>query len=136
MQWHGHCQRPGYLRIVKILIGGAMRKALLLALALVVGSTPGLLAQISTGNLYGTVADESGAVLPGAAVALTSEFGTRTSTSGGQGEFRFLNLERGRYKVTASLAGFTSVSREVSVVTGENVNIAFTMKVAAQAETV
>src|SRR6266446_6793441 len=113
-----------------------MRKALLLALALVVGSTPGLLAQISTGNLYGTVADESGAVLPGAAVTLTSEFGTRTSTSGGQGEFRFLNLERGRYKVTTSLAGFTSVSREVSVVTGENVNIAFTMKVAAQAETV
>jgi Carboxypeptidase regulatory-like domain/TonB-dependent Receptor Plug Domain len=113
-----------------------MRKALLLALALVVAATPGLLAQISTGNLYGTVADESGAVLPGAAVTLTSEFGTRTSTSGGQGEFRFLNLERGRYKVTTSLAGFTSVSREVSVVTGENVNIAFTMKVAAQAETV
>ena len=113
-----------------------MRKALLLVLALVLGSTPGLLAQISTGNIYGTVTDESGAVLPGAAVNLTSEFGTRTTTSGSQGDFRFLNLTRGRYKVNTSLAGFTSVSQEVSVVTGENVNIAFTMKVAAQAETV
>ena len=101
-----------------------MRKALLLVLALVLGSTPGLLAQISTGNIYGTVTDESGAVLPGAAVNLTSEFGTRTTTSGSQGDFRFLNLTRGRYKVNTSLAGFTSVSQEVSVVTGENVNIA------------
>src|SRR5262245_66454939 len=102
-----------------------MRKALLLALALLVGFAPGLLAQTSTGNLYGTVTDESGAVLPGAAVNLTSEFGTRTSTSGAQGEFRFLQLERGKYKVTTSLAGFTSVSREVTVVTGENVNLSF-----------
>jgi carboxypeptidase family protein len=113
-----------------------MRKALLLGFALLLGSTPGLLAQISTGNIFGTVTDESGAVLPGAAVTITSEFGTRTSTSGSQGEFRFLNLERGRYKVNVGLTGFTTVSREVSVVTGENVNLAYTLKVAAQAESV
>jgi carboxypeptidase family protein len=113
-----------------------MRKALLLGLVLLLGWTPGLLAQISTGNIYGTVSDESGGLLPGAAVALTSEFGTRSTTTGSQGEFRFLNLERGRYKLAVSLAGFTNVNREVSVVTGENVNIAFTLKVAAQEETV
>jgi hypothetical protein len=113
-----------------------MKKALLLGFALLLGTAPGLLAQISTGNIYGTVTDESGAVMPGAAVTLTSDFGTRTTTSGSQGEFRFLNLERGRYKVNVSLAGFTNVSRDVSVVTGENLNLAYTLKVAAQAESV
>ena len=39
-------------------------------------------AQGSGGNIYGTVTDESGAVLPGATVTLTGAFGTRTSTSG------------------------------------------------------
>ena len=96
-----------------------MRKALLLGLVLLLGSTPGLLAQISTGNIYGTVSDESGGLLPGAAVALTSEFGTRNTTTGSQGEFRFLNLERGRYKLAVSLAGFTSVNRAQLEGTGE-----------------
>ena len=113
-----------------------MKKPLLLALALVIGLAPGALAQISTGNIYGTVTDESGGILTGAAVTLTSEFGTRTATTGSQGEFRFLSLERGRYKVAVNLSGFTSVTREVSVVTGENVNIAFSLKVATVAESV
>ncbi len=113
-----------------------MKRALVLALILFAGVVPGLLAQIAGGNIYGTVADESGAVLPGAAVTITSDFGTRTSTTTSQGDFRFLNLERGRYKVSITLAGFTSVNREVNVVTGENANLSFALKVATVAETV
>lgn len=113
-----------------------MKRSLFLGLALLLALAPGLMAQISTGNIYGTVTDESGAVLPGAGVTLTGDLGTRSTTSGGQGEFRFLNLDRGRYKVTVSLAGFTTVVRDVSVSAGENVTLPFSVKVAAQAETV
>ncbi|HET8647410.1 MAG TPA: carboxypeptidase-like regulatory domain-containing protein, partial [Vicinamibacteria bacterium] len=113
-----------------------MRRTLILALALLIATAPGAFAQISGGNIYGTVTDESGAVLPGAAIALTSDLGARNSTTGSQGEFRFLNLDRGRYKISVSLAGFSTVNREVNVVTGENVNLTFNMKVAQVAETV
>ena len=113
-----------------------MKRALVLALALLAGAVPGLFAQIAGGNIYGSITDESGAVLPGAVVTVSSDFGTRTTTAGSQGEFRFLNLERGRYKLGVALAGFTSVTRDINVVTGENVNLAFSLKVASQQEVV
>jgi hypothetical protein len=113
-----------------------MRKVLFLALALVVGLTSGVQAQFATGNIYGTVTDESGAVLPGAAVNLTSDLGNRSTTTGSQGEFRFLNLDRGQYKITVAIAGFTSLTRDVTVTTGENINLTFSAKVAQQEETI
>jgi hypothetical protein len=113
-----------------------MRTSIVLVLGLLVALAPGAFAQISGGNIYGTVTDDSGAVLPGAAVTLSSELGTRSTTTGTQGEFRFLNLERGRYKVAVTITGFTTVNRDVDVVTGENVNIMFPLKVAGVAETI
>jgi len=113
-----------------------MKRALAAALALFLGAAPAALAQIAGGNVYGSVADESGAVLPGAVVTLTSEFGTRSATSGSQGEFRFVNLERGAYKLSVNLAGFATLTRDVNVVTGENVNLAFSLKVASQVDSV
>ncbi|HET7747462.1 MAG TPA: carboxypeptidase-like regulatory domain-containing protein, partial [Vicinamibacteria bacterium] len=112
-----------------------MKRILLLGLALMLALAPGAYAQVMQG-IYGTVADESGAVLPGATVALTGDLGTRSTTSGPNGEFRFLNLDRGRYKVTVNLAGFTTVTREVIVTTGENVTLDFGLKVAQVAESV
>src|SRR6266571_8001773 len=98
-----------------------MRKAFALALGVLLLAPVGAMAQIAGGNLYGTVTDESGAVMPGAAVTLTSDLGNRSTTTSSQGDFRFIGLDRGRYKITVSLAGFTGVSRDVNVNKGENV---------------
>jgi hypothetical protein len=113
-----------------------MKRTLLLGLALLLALAPGIYAQVATGNIYGTVKDESGAVLPGANVVLSGENGTRSTTASSQGDFRFLNLDRGRYKVAVSLAGFSTVNQEVNVVTGENITLDFSLKVAQVAETV
>jgi len=112
-----------------------MRKALALALVALLAPA-GAMAQISGGNLYGTVTDDSGAVMPGATVSLSSELGTRSTITSSEGDFRFINLDRGVYKITVGLAGFNDVTREVSVTTGENVNIAFSMKLRSMEETV
>jgi Carboxypeptidase regulatory-like domain/TonB-dependent Receptor Plug Domain len=113
-----------------------MKRSLGLALALSL-LAPMLFAQASTGNIYGSVADASGAMLPGATVALTgASTGGRNAPSGTQGEFRFLNVDPGTYKLTVTMAGFATVSREVIVTTGQNVNLAFSMRVAGQAEEV
>jgi hypothetical protein len=116
-----------------------MKKIPGLALALLLGGLPAARAQVAGGNIYGTVSDESGAVLPGASVTLTATAiggAPRTTTTGAGGEFRFLNLDRGTYRLSVSMSGFTTVTREVIVTTGVNVNLAFGLKVASLQESV
>jgi hypothetical protein len=113
-----------------------MKRRIGLALSLILGLLPGAFAQTATGNIYGSVADESNAVMPGASVKLSSPFGSSETTSGSQGDFRFLNLTSGTYKLTVSLPGFTTVNRDVIVNVGSNVNLSFALKVATVEETV
>jgi hypothetical protein len=112
------------------------KKILALALGLVLALTGAATAQIATGNVYGIAKDESGAVLPGVNVTITSEYGTRTTVTGTDGAFRFLSLNKGDYTVTLALAGFASAARKIKVTTGENVELEFGMKVSGVAETV
>jgi hypothetical protein len=108
-----------------------------LALLAAVGFAPAARAQVaSTGNIYGTVKDESGAVLPGATATLTGAFGTRSTTSGTGGDFRFVNVDHGTHQLRVALTGFTGVTRPVTVVSGQNTELAFSLKVATVEETV
>ena len=75
-------------------------------------------------------------MLAGVTVTLAGPYGARATTSGAQGEFRFLNVEQGKHTVKTALAGFASLSREVTVNTGVNLNLDFQMKVATVEETV
>jgi hypothetical protein len=84
------------------------KRILALALGLVLALSGAAFAQIATGNVYGVAKDESGALLPGVNATITSEFGTRSTVTGPDGAFRFLNLNRGDYTVTLTLAGFAS----------------------------
>ena len=106
-----------------------------LALAIALVIVPSAFAQVSRANVYGKVTDESGAVLPGANVSLTGDSGSRSTVSGSGGEFRFLGLSVGNYEITASLGGFTTVTRKVILVTGQNVDLTYTLKVATVEET-
>src|SRR5438132_2690115 len=115
----------------------SMKRLIGLALALSLGFVPGLWAQASTGNIYGSVADASGAVLPGATVNISgANIGAHSTQSGPGGDFRFLNLDPGTYKLAVTMAGFATVTREVVVTTGQNVNVSFAMRVAGQSEEV
>jgi hypothetical protein len=108
----------------------------LLVLALAVASVPAL-AQVQGGNIYGTVADEQGAVLPGAMVTVTGSDRTQTQTTGNGGTYRFLHLAPGDYTVSVSLHGFGKVVREnVQVRVGSNVEIPFALKLASVEQTV
>src|SRR3954462_1627639 len=117
-----------------------MKRMLCLVLALVVGAlAPRASAQISGGNIYGTVTVQSGAVLPGDDVSLASvSIGGQPRTTGtdSQGQFRFLNLDAGTYKVSTNLSGFNKMVRDVIVTTGVNATIAFPMSVRSLEETV
>jgi hypothetical protein len=114
-----------------------MKRGLVLALALVLGVVPAVFAQLASGNVYGVVNDEQGGALPGAAVTISgATIGTRSTTADSAGNFRFLNLDPGTYRVSVALPGFATVNRDVIVNTGANVNLTYGMKVATMEETI
>lgn len=114
-----------------------MKRMIGLVLVLILATASGAWAQFTGGNIFGTVTDSSGAVLPGATITLTSDrSGARNVLAGAQGEFRFLNLDPGSYKVLVSLNGFNKSSREVTVNAGSNVTLPFSLKVASLSEAV
>jgi outer membrane receptor protein involved in Fe transport len=77
---------------------------LLLALALAcVHAAP---ASAQTASVSGTVIDQSGAAVPGAAVTLTGGLDATTATTGAAGDFIFRNVAAGTYRITVALAGF------------------------------
>jgi len=112
-------------------------KRLFVAVALVLAAAFPSHAQVAGGNIYGSVTDESGAPLAGVRVTLVGPDATVHFTTGSQGQFRFLNLGPGSYKLTSALTGFTTVNREnVVIAVGSNVELTMSMKVAAVEETI
>lgn len=62
-------------------------------------------------SIDGTVTDGSGGLVLNARVELRSGAGTRTTTTGPDGEYRFVHLEPGRYDLTVAAPGFRIVQR-------------------------
>ena len=62
-------------------------------------------AQVQSGDISGTVKDEQGGVLPGVTVTLEGNGPSRTFVTEGDGQYRFLNVPPGTYKLTAALTG-------------------------------
>ncbi len=103
------------------------------------GATFQLHAQSTFGSIRGTVQDNSGAVIPGATIDLSSldENAQRTSTSGPSGEYVFENLQPGHYKLVVHLDGFAdAIVPSASLEARQELRLPITLTVAAQATTV
>ena len=72
----------------------------------------------TTGTIEGTVTDQSGAALPGVTVELAGAgVGSvgKSTVTGSDGKYRFLNVIPGNYTITATLAGFGRVQKKATV---------------------
>src|SRR3984893_11580089 len=100
---------------------------------------PFSLAQQNTGDVDGTVTDQSGAAVPGSALTLNDQAnGTvPTTTSDAQGHFSFLQLPVGSYTLTAKKEGFkTESQKDVAVHVATVTTTPVKLEVGAIAETV
>jgi Carboxypeptidase regulatory-like domain/TonB-dependent Receptor Plug Domain len=88
--------------------------------------------QATTGVISGTVVDPSGAALPGATVAIrnTATNFEKAEVTDTAGRFRAILLPLGPYRITASIAGFTTVVREgVTLSVGQEVNLRLELQI-------
>jgi len=90
-------------------------------------------AQNPRGTLRGTVADASGARVPGASVVLQSQGSglARAATADDRGEFRFDDLPPGGYHIVASKTGFAPATSDATVVVSEVRDLAVVLQPAS-----
>lgn len=109
----------------------------------VVMSIGALVSAASTAHaqtIAGTVRDDSGAVLPGVTVEVSSPAlieRVRSASTDSTGQYRIVSLSPGTYTVTFSLAGFNSVKRDGIELTGNFTStVNADLKVGALEETI
>lgn len=98
----------------------------LLSLVLVATSASAQTASATTGTINGKVTDNTGAVLPGVAVTISSPalMGTRDTVTNEEGLYRFPAVPPGEYAIAFQLSGFEGVNRQ-----GVRVGLGFTATV-------
>ena len=89
----------------------------------------------SQSSLVGTVADESGAALPGVTLSIQASSGySRAATTDAYGRFRLPNLAAQTYRVSAELEGFATETRTVELPASTTANLDLALRVAEVVE--
>ena len=115
----------------------AVRFHLLLVLVMAAVAPRAHAQNTALATVSGAVADNTGAAIPGVTVTMTRAAGDAPAlaVTDMAGAFRFDGVPPGSYAVEAVLDGFQPLSRNVKLVTGQKVELAFTL-VPAFGETV
>jgi Carboxypeptidase regulatory-like domain len=97
-------------------------------------------ARAQNASIAGVVKDDSGAVLPGVTVEVTSPAlieKSRSAVTDGAGQYKIISLLPGIYEVTFTLSGFSTYKRDGIEVTGsQTITVNGDMKVGTVAETI
>lgn len=117
---------------------GAVVSALLVAVLcaasiLTAGALPALAQQTMTSaTLGGRVEDANGAALPGVVVNATNTETnqTRTSTTDGEGRYRFSYLPVGDYELKVEQSGFAALTRSLTLTVGQALDVPLALAVA------
>ena len=103
-----------------------LRPSILFLLA-AVASLPAGAQSPGSATIRGVVRDSAGGTLPG--VSVTASRAGKASPSvqytSAEGDFRFVSLAPGTYEVAARLDGFQPISKTVTLVTGQKLELAF-----------
>ena len=111
---------------------------LALAVAIVISSAPAHAQTTGSASLSGTVADPSGAVVPGATVEIKNPVSgfSRTAKTDDTGSFAFPNVPLNPYHLTVNLPGFAPYVQDVDVKSAVGTNLKIALQISSTAENV
>ncbi|HEY2466547.1 MAG TPA: TonB-dependent receptor [Terracidiphilus sp.] len=91
-----------------------------------------------TASIQGVVQDPTGAGVAKAQIELVNVATgvTKTQASDASGNYRFVSLAPGNYKVTVEARGFSKAQAEVTLLTEQNVNLPISLRVGSATESV
>jgi len=91
-----------------------------------------------TGTIVGTVADETGAVIPNATITITQKATgvTRSATTNAEGYFSAPALLAGDYTVKAEASGFRTLERDATLQVGSTLTVNMPMQLGGTKEVV
>lgn len=86
--------------------------------------------QADTGRINGTVTDSTGAAIPNATITLVNpETGLKLSgTSNGSGELNIPAVPAGTYNATATAAGFSAQTEQITIAVTQNLTLNFKLQ--------
>ena len=117
-------------------MGSILRGGGVVCFVLLLGAAP-LHAQDAT--VIGTIADGTGAVLPGVSVTATDVATGRVffDVTSAEGEYRLVGVPAGTYRLQAELPGFaTTVIEALELLVDQNATVSLTMSLATVEETI
>src|SRR5271163_1044686 len=91
-----------------------------------------------TGIVVGTVADETGAVIPGVTVTITNKATSisRSASTNAEGYYSAPALPAGEYEVKAEAPGFRTLERGATVLAGSTITVNMPMSLGGTKEVV
>jgi hypothetical protein len=124
---------PKIDRHTELRIGGVMNRVQTFLVSISVMVCPFAMAQTTTGRLIGKTVDESGVVLPGVEITISSLSligGAQRTLTDNSGEFSFVGIAPGEYTVRAERSGFIPQERiKVKVFLGHAVSLSIVMPI-------
>ncbi len=115
-----------------------MSKRFIFLAAVVLLTATVSMAQFEAGSLTGTIKDPTGAVVPGAMVAVRNQLTNvvRTTKTSDGGQFDFVALEPGKYTITAKQQGFRAQSQTFQLSVGQRIALDIALQLATTTESV
>ena len=93
---------------------------------------PASRAQTAKGTIEGVIVDTQGGAVPGAQIQLAPS--GILAKSDGQGVFTLPPVPAGKYTISASYIGFETLTQQVEVAAGKNLDVTLNLKVASNSE--
>ncbi len=91
-----------------------------------------------SGSIDGTVTDQSGATISNAAITLTNPATSvsQQAKTDDSGNYRFVSLAPGAYRISANAPGFTKLDVSVNITTGQDLSVPLALSVAGASTSV